>query len=137
MASPFCVGDRSCCLSLSRAGNIFRHHPSTHLHLLKPDQQHTLLAPPWHPTAEQLHLELADEVGTDHLLSGKRAVAVARRLDTDDVLFSLPDGPAPLAVVHLAWAGRERSPQWPATELYRSLDDFITRRMLPDASEPS
>lgn len=105
------------------------------LHMLQPEQLHSLLAPPWHPTTEPLHLELADEMSTDHLLSGKRAVAVARRLDTDDVLFSLPDGPAPLAVVHLTWAGRERSPQWPATELYRSVDDFITRRMLPDAEE--
>jgi hypothetical protein len=34
------------------------------------------------------------------------AVAVARRVDQDDVLFWLPAGPTLLAVVHLTYSGR-------------------------------
>ena len=69
---------------------------------------------PWEPTEASLHVELEREVGPDHPLQGRRAVAVARRRDQDDVLFWLPDGPAYLAVVHLTWTGqRERSPAWP------------------------
>jgi hypothetical protein len=88
---------------------------------------------PWRATGPGLEGELAREVGPGHVLAGRRAVAVGRRLDNDDVLFHLPDGPALLAVVHLTWTGqRERRPEWPQTELYRSVAEFVERRMLPD-----
>jgi hypothetical protein len=62
-----------------------------------------------------------------------RAVAVGRRRDADDVLFYLPDGPAPLAVVHLTWTGRrERKPEFPWTMLYHSVAEFVEQCMLPD-----
>jgi len=52
------------------------------------------------------------------------------------VLFWLPDGPAPLAVVHLTWTGRrERSPEWPFTVLYDSVDDWRARCMRADHEE--
>lgn len=88
---------------------------------------------PWEPTGPGLENELAREVGEGHVLSGRLAVAVARRRDNDDVLFHLPEGPAPFAVVHLTWTGsRERRPEWPWTELYRSVEEFAVRRMRPD-----
>jgi hypothetical protein len=88
---------------------------------------------PWSPTAPGLESELAREIGPGHVLAGRRAIAVGRRVDNDDVLFHLPDGPALLAVVHLTWTGqRERSPEWPATALYRSVAEFAERRMRPD-----
>ena len=88
---------------------------------------------PWRPTAPGLEAELAREVGPGHVLAGRRAVAVARRVDNDDVLFHLPDGPALLAVVHLTWTGRrEQKPQWPYTELYHSVAEFAERCMGPD-----
>ena len=88
---------------------------------------------PWRPTAPGLEAELSREVGPGHVLAGRRAVAVGRRMDNDDVLFHPPDGPALLAVVHLTWTGqRERRPEWPQTELYHSVAEFAERRMEPD-----
>jgi hypothetical protein len=88
---------------------------------------------PWRPTAPGLEAELARELGPGHVLAGRRAIAVGRRVDNDDVLFLLPDGPALLAVVHLTWSGqREQRAEWPHAELYRSIDEFTERRMRPD-----
>ena len=93
---------------------------------------------PWQPTAAALEVELQREVGRGHLLFERPAVAIGRRVDCDDVLFWLPAGPAVLAVVHLTWAGkRERSPQWPATQLYSSIVDWLERGMRPDHEEYS
>jgi hypothetical protein len=91
---------------------------------------------PWVRCRPGLEAELAREVGPGHPLAGRRAVAVGRRLDTDDVLFFLPEGPAPLAVVHLSWTGRcETRPEWPWTELYTSIPDWVERRMRADHAE--
>lgn len=88
---------------------------------------------PWRPTPPGLETELARELGPGHVLAGRRAVAVGRRMDNDDVLFYLPDGPALLAVVHLTWTGqRERTADWPHAELYQSVAEFAERRMRPD-----
>ncbi len=90
---------------------------------------------PWHsvPATSELEEELAREVGPMHVLAGRRAVAVGRRQDNDDVLFFLPDGPEPLAVVHLTWAGRqERVPNCPRTRFYRSVEAFVTECLEPD-----
>jgi hypothetical protein len=65
------------------------------------------------------------------VLAGRRAVAVGRRKDNDDVLFHLPDGPALLAVVHLT-GHRERKPEFPWTVLYHSVVEFVERCMQPD-----
>jgi hypothetical protein len=77
--------------------------------------------------------ELARELAPGHVLAGRRAVAVGRRADNDDVLFHLPDGPALLAVVHLTWTGqREWRPAWPHTVLYHTVAEFVERCMRPD-----
>ena len=58
---------------------------------------------------------------------------MARRFDSDDVLFLLIEHPAPLAVVHLSWTGRpERNADWPHTTFFDSLEDFIEKCMKPD-----
>lgn len=91
---------------------------------------------PWRPTDADLAVELAREVGPGHPLLGRQAVAVGRRVDNDDVLFWLPAGPAALAVVHLTWSGkRERSPQWPATQLYASVSEWVEQGMRADHAE--
>jgi hypothetical protein len=88
---------------------------------------------PWRPTSPGLEAELARELDPGHILAGRRAIAIGRRVDNDDVLFHLPDGPALLAVVHLTWTGqRERRPEWPHTELYHSVGEFAERCMGPD-----
>ena len=57
-----------------------------------------------------------------HSLFGESHVALARRIDCDDVLFEVDGGPA-VAVVHLSYAV-ESDPQWPATEMFTSLAEF-------------
>ncbi|MDQ2807368.1 MAG: hypothetical protein M3Z04_10730 [Chloroflexota bacterium] len=77
-----------------------------------------------------LAAELAREVGPGHRLAGVAAVAVALRVDCDDVLFALPAPHPPLAVVHLVWSGRQESdPHWPGTRFYHSWADWIHRCM--------
>jgi len=104
---------------------------------MRPDElQNLTWLEPWHPVAAGLEAELEREVGEGHPLFGREAVAVGRRFDCDDVLFYLPGGGPPLAVVHLTWAGRrEKSPEFPQTEFYGSVNDWVERRMRPDHEE--
>ena len=80
---------------------------------------------------------MAKEVGSRHVLSGFRVVAIGRRVDTDDILFYLPNGPALLAVVHLTYSTRtpEPDPRFPYTDLYHSVGEWIDQRMIPDGRE--
>ena len=88
---------------------------------------------PWEPCEGGFEAELRREVGPGHVLYGLRAVAIARRRDDDEVLFHVPHGPLPLAVVHLSWADRPApEPILPETELYPSLRDWAERCMEPD-----
>jgi hypothetical protein len=98
------------------------------------DIKEVLFLEPWQLTGPGLESELAQEVSEQHPLFGKRAVAVARRHDNDDVLFFLPDRPQPLAVVHLTWR-REQSPEWPWTVFFSSLQDWVERCMKRDHDE--
>jgi hypothetical protein len=101
-----------------------------------PDLTHVIWLEPWEPAPAGLEAELAREVGRGHPLAGRSAVSVGRRVDCDDVLFFLPDGPQPFAVVHLTWSGRrEASPGWPSTAFYSSAEDWAERRMKPDHLE--
>lgn len=85
----------------------------------------------------QFEGRLAKEAGRKHVLYGRRAVAIGRRYDTDDVLYYLPDGPAMLAVVHLTWSRQTPEPdaRFPWTDLYQSVQEWIDQRMIPDAEE--
>ena len=94
-------------------------------HASLPDElRHVAWPPPWSATDAALDAELAREVGAGHPLAGRRAVAIARRADTDDVLFWLPDGPTLLAMVHLTWR-RETDPAWPYTALFDSVEEWM------------
>jgi hypothetical protein len=88
---------------------------------------------PWEPAQPGFEHELYKEVGPRHILHKQKAMSVARRTDCDDVLFFLPDGPAPLAVVHLTWIGHtDWHPEFPATEFYNSLEEWIENGMKRD-----
>ena len=52
------------------------------------------------PNAERLSAELSSELPRTMRLYGLKAMAVANRIDRDDVLFTVDGGSAPLAVVH-------------------------------------
>ena len=86
--------------------------------------------------AKSLAAELQRELSAGHPLFGQTVATVALRYDCDDVLFSIGRTPERFAVVHLTWAGkRDCSPQWPRTEMFDTLDQFVERRMRQDSVE--
>ena len=93
---------------------------------------------PWHPIPPaSFGGRLEDEAGPKHVLYRRKAIAIGRRYDNDDVLYYLPDGPGTLAVVHLTYSRQtpEPNPQLPWTDLFTSVQEWIDRRMIPDAEE--
>lgn len=81
---------------------------------------------------QELHRELA----ASHPLFGAEAVAVARRIDCDDVLFKLADGK--YAVVHLTWSGKKESnSDYPATRIFDHWKDVYEKVILEDCQDYS
>ncbi len=79
---------------------------------------------PWEKCSRGLEVELKKEVSPKHLLYEIEAVAVACRIDNDDVLFFLPNYENPLAIVHLTWSGKQDADSmFPRTRFFSSLDD--------------
>jgi hypothetical protein len=93
---------------------------------------------PWEPiesnqTATALEERLRVEVAHGHKLFGIPVVAVARRVDCDDVLFALLDGSRRVAVVHLTWTSRPPdTPPWPGSLLFPHFHAWIEDGMRPD-----
>ena len=76
------------------------------------------------------------EVAPGHRLEGRSLRTVARRQDTDDVLFEVDADPPFYASVHLTWsAERETNPSMPWTRLYLTLEEWRQAEMLPDHEE--
>ena len=73
--------------------------------------------------AEALASQLQRELVAGHPLSGLSASPVARRDDTNDVLFELTDGR--VAVVHLTWVNGPFTETYPWAELFSSMDAFL------------
>ena len=96
---------------------------------------------PWErlqDSGEAFVKELQKELPSDHALHGVAVVAVARRIDCDDVLFATADPSKQLAVVHLTWASRsERDARWPFTTLFHDWQDWVERCLLHDHREYS
>ena len=94
---------------------------------------------PWVPVENRAAISsrLAKEAGPKHVLHSRTAIAVARRMDQDDFLFYLPDGPALLAEVHLTYSPRvpEPDPRFPLTALYGSVQEWIEHSLAPAADE--
>lgn len=90
---------------------------------------------PWHAiddemVAATLARQLSIEASRHHRLFGKRVHLLARRADTDDVLFALDDGR--VAEVHLTWRQTaEPDPRWPATAIFDSLEKWREESMRP------
>jgi hypothetical protein len=62
--------------------------------------------------------------------------AIAKRTDCDDVLFEVGSADRTYAVVHLSWRSEpEHDPQWPATELFSTWEQWVEQRMIPDNVE--
>lgn len=69
-----------------------------------------------------------------HRLFRKRLKELGRRIDCDDVLYSIKNETPKVAVVHLTYRV-ETDPKWPTTQIYESLEDFFEKRLIPDAKE--
>ncbi len=98
----------------------------------------TRCLPPWEPIAEgeSFEAELRTELMEGHPLFGISAVAVARRIDKDEVLFSLDDPTNSFSVVLLSWRMKpETIPNWPLSRSYRNLDQWVAECMRPDNLE--
>jgi len=88
------------------------------LELLTPWEQ------PYSPSGIQA--ELLKEIGPEHPLYEKAAIAVAVARDRDDVLFRI-EGPdsSRYAVVHLTWSQHREPQPWPETQFFDTLDQWI------------
>jgi hypothetical protein len=93
------------------------------------------LLEPWRAVSfdesTKLEAELRRELANGHALFRQAVRAVARRIDIDDVLFSLEDGSNRVAVVHLTWSARERPP-WPPSEIFATRSSWEVERMMID-----
>lgn len=82
---------------------------------------------PWIPAgpdAEGLLNELQFELSVGHPLHGLQLQAIARRIDTDDVLFAIGDSKS-VVMVHLTWSGQTESQQGlPFANQYDTLEDW-------------
>lgn len=92
---------------------------------------------PWRRVAPEerapLARELRSELCREHVLSGRRARAVGRRDDCDDVLF-LVDDPPELVVARLTY-NQESKPEWPRADMFPSVGAFRDQRMNADRAE--
>lgn len=79
---------------------------------------------------------LYNEVGEHHILFDKKVTVIARRYDCDDFLFQVHDSEFSYAVVHLTYSmKKEADPKYPITKVFKDIDDWIKRCMIPDNSE--
>jgi hypothetical protein len=73
----------------------------------------------WHPAdsraAEAAETELSRELHHSHALYGLKAMAIARRRDSDEWLFQLDSGQ--VAQVHLTYAAESTS-VWPRSRIF-------------------
>jgi len=87
---------------------------------------------PWQAeSSPQAVAELAREIRSGHPLWQIPVRVLARRQDSDDVLFAVDDGTGRVAVVHLTYQV-ELDPRWPSVALFDSIEDFRRRRMQAD-----
>lgn len=106
--------------------------PAIHLAAAKAMRmEDVVLLEPWArvTNATDLEAELARELMVGHSLYSRPELrAVAKRVDSDDVLFI---GDNLVAVVSLTWA-KDTKPELPKVQIHPSLDQWVARRMKPD-----
>lgn len=79
----------------------------------------TPLPEPWQWTMVDLTPQLQKELPLGHVLYGKSVKTLARRNDSDDVLFEIIETPCRYAIVHLTWSNRPTPySDYPKTILY-------------------
>jgi hypothetical protein len=85
------------------------------------DELKEFMEEPWwmitNSMAESLTNQLIKELSPSHILYGKKAVAVARRQDNDDVVYWISELDK-YAIVHLTYS-KENSSEFPKTQLFK------------------
>jgi hypothetical protein len=90
---------------------------------------------PWVSATLGAEKELEKEVSMHHVLFQHNCIPRARRIDKDEILFEVP-ALKQYAVVKLTWSGKlELDYQFPKTELYRGIKDWIEKKMKKDHEE--
>ncbi|BDD03903.1 hypothetical protein [Aureibacter tunicatorum] len=95
---------------------------------------------PWYRIEESnrskaLENELRKELSPEHQLFNNELKAIAKREDTDDVLFQF-DNSERYAVVHLTWKNKnEKNHNYPRTEIFEHWTDLYENRILFDYRE--
>lgn len=78
-------------------------------------------------SATSLETELRKEMIEGHPLFSLPIRAIAKRRDSDDVLFEVDSPNFRFAKVHLTFLGLpEKKPEWPFTEFFMSIDDLLS-----------
>ncbi|WP_405377393.1 RNA 2'-phosphotransferase [Nonlabens sp. Asnod3-A02] len=80
--------------------------------------------------------ELKKEVHNKHSLYGKidRLKLIGLHKPNDDCLFEDSESEK-VYVIHPTWSGKKDRGIWPTTKNYRSLDEWIEKRLLPDQND--
>ena len=98
------------------------------------------LALPWESidpeNSDRFEDEYAVEIPRGHPLYGVPVKAIARRVDSDDVLFRLLRHLCEFAVVHLTWSGRKESDRrWPTCDICIDVDDLMQNCIRPSVQQ--
>ena len=121
-------------LQLKYPENADKLIPDTVVEIIPGNEIHFL--EPWYPLSKIdtiLAQELNKELSRNHVLFGKKANAIARRQDNDDVLFELLNDENKFAVVHLTWTSKiERDARYPITQIFENWVDLYNNRIVPD-----
>jgi len=76
-----------------------------------------------------MEVELAREVCVSHPLFGKPVNAIARKVGSDDFVYSVKTDDKKLYVVHLTW-DQETIPDWPSIKIFANkicfMDSLVT-----------
>ena len=86
--------------------------------------------------ADNLVKELEREVTEGHALWKVGTRAIARRSDSDDVLFEIKSDQGKYAVVDLTWSGEpEPDTRWPNTRVFATIESWTDECMKTDHAE--
>ncbi|WP_339850357.1 RNA 2'-phosphotransferase [uncultured Dokdonia sp.] len=85
---------------------------------------------------EVLKEELTKEIHTKHQLYGKidKLKLIGLHKPNDDCLFKDTESEK-VYVIHPTWSGKMDRGIWPITKVYRSLEEWIEKRLLPDQND--
>lgn len=84
----------------------------------------------WEDVSNPQHfeLELQKEISQSHVLFGLQVIAVAKSINSDDVVFKiLAENSFRYALVHLSFSGKhESTPNFPLTKVFNNMESLLS-----------